>query len=188
MKYVILPVVCALALSGVADPAAGPGANPVPPAKVPPAAKAPPKVLPKVDIQVKKGKDRSKASSQSTLETFEFEVDVRCITPGIKIENAEVQLYVLGVSNANENLYNVINVQQEQFELSAKAHTIKTPLLQVKYTSSGGGMKLGGYLAVVTDPDGNLLGTKATRASFEKNMDLIRGAKVSTSSKASFRM
>lgn len=188
MKRMLIPVVTVLALSSAADPAAGPGANPAPPANVPPAGKTPPKVLPKVDIQVKKGKDRSKASSQSTLVTFEFEVDVKCLTPGIKMENAEVQLYVLGVSNANENLYNVINVQQEQFELSAKAHTIKTPLLQVKYTSSGGGMKLGGYLAVVTDPDGNVLGTKATRASFEKNIDLIRGAKVSTTSKASFRM
>ena len=188
MKHLILPIASALALSAVADPAGGPDPNPAPPVNAPPAGKTPPKVPPKVDIQVKKGKDRSKASSQSTLETFEFEVDVRCITPGVKLENAEIQLYVLGVSNANENLYNVINVQQEQFELSAKTHTIKTPLLQVKYTSSGGGMKLGGYLAVVTDPEGNVLGTKATRASFEKNIELIRGAKVSTTSKASFRM
>ena len=192
MKRLVLPVVTVLALSAVADPAAAPAAappvDPAPPANAAPAAKSPPKVQPKIDIQVKKGKDRSKASSQSTLETFEFEVVVKSITPGVKMENAEVQLYVLGVSNANENLYNVINVQQEQFELSAKPHTIKTPLLQVKYTSSGGGMKLGGYLAVVTDPDGNVIGTKATRASFEKNIELIRGAKVSTTSKASFRM
>ena len=192
MKRLVLPVVTVLALSAAADPAAAPAAappaDPALPANAAPAAKSPPKAQPKIDIQVKKGKDRSKASSQSTLETFEFEVDVKCLTPGVKMENAEVQLYVLGVSNANENLYNVINVQQEQFELSAKTHTIKTPLLQVKYTSSGGGMKLGGYLAVVTDPDGKVLGTKATRASFEKNIELIRGAKVSTTSKASFRM
>ena len=192
MKRLVLPVVTVLALSAVADPAAAPAAappaDPALPANAAPAAKSPPKVQPKIDIQVKKGKDRSKASSQSTLETFEFEVVVKSITPGVKMENAEVQLYVLGVSNANENLYNVINVQQEQFELSAKPHTINTPLLQVKYTSSGGGMKLGGYLAVVTDPDGNVIGTKATRASFEKNIELIRGAKVSTTSKASFRM
>ena len=192
MKRLILPVLSALAFAATAeqavDPAAAPAANPAPPANAAPAAKTPAKAQPKVDIQVKKGKDRSKASSQSTLETFEFVVGVRSLTPGVKLENAEVQLYVLGVSNANENMYNVINVQQEQFELTPKVHTITTPLLQVKYTSSGGGMKLGGYLVVVTDPDGKVLGTKATRASFEKNIELIRGAKVSTTSKASFRM
>ena len=189
MKRLFLPVVTAFTLSVAAEQAADPAAaNPVPPANAAPAAKTPPKAQPKVDIQVKKGKDRSKASSQSTLETFEFEVAVKSLTPGVKLENAEIQLYVLGVSNANENLYNVINVQQEQFELTPKTHTIVTPLLKLKYTSSGGGMKLGGYLVVVTDPDGNVLGTKATRASFEKNIELIRGAKVSTTSKASFRM
>ncbi|MFO1491081.1 MAG: hypothetical protein U1F77_11105 [Kiritimatiellia bacterium] len=195
MKRLIHPVVTALSLSmaagHAADPAAAPAAVPAPPANAAPAPaekpgpKTPP---PKIDIQVKKGKDRSKASSQSTLETFEFEVVVRSLTPGVKMENAGIQLYVLGVSNANENLYNVINVQQEQFELTPKEHTLVTPLLKLKYTSSGGGMKLGGYLVVVTDPDGNVLGTKATRASFEKNIDTIRGAKVSTTSKASFRM
>ena len=193
MKRLILSVAALLALSAAADPAAAPAAaappaDPAPPAHAAPAGKTPPKAPPKIDIQVKKGKDRSKASSQSTLETFEFEVMVKSLTPGAKLENAEIQLYVLGVSNANENMYNVINVQQEQFDLTPAAHTIVTPLLQVKYTSSGGGMKLGGYLVVVTDADGNVLGTKATRASFEKNLETIRGAKVSTSSKSSFRM
>ena len=193
MKSLILPVVTALSLSmasgQAADPAAAAAAVPAPPANAAPAEKPGPKTpLPKIDIQVKKGKDRSKASSQSTLETFEFEVMVKSLTPGAKLENAEIQLYVLGVSNANENMYNVINVQQEQFDLTPAAHTIVTPLLQVKYTSSGGGMKLGGYLVVISDADGNVIGTKATRASFEKNLETIRGAKVSTSSKSSFRM
>lgn len=143
---------------------------------------------PKIDIVVKKGKDRSKTSSASTLETFEFAVQVKALAYETKVEGAIVELYILSVSNANPNMFNVIHASQEKFDLSSTPYSISTPLLQVKYSKTGGGAKLGGYLVIVTDAEGNLLDTKATRTSFVREMERIRTAPVSTSTKKSLRL
>jgi hypothetical protein len=151
---------------------------------------APAKAAPRarIDIQVHKGLNKNRTSSVSTQESYQFTVKLRNAEPARDFKGISAELYVLSVDKADESMFNLIARTAEAFDLAPRAeHEFQSGLFYVKYTTRSGS-ELGGYIVVVTDAEGQILAVKSSRASFEKHLDTIRSAPLSTSKRKAFRL
>lgn len=142
----------------------------------------------KLEISAHKGKSKSRTSESGRLETYEFTVGVQNLDPIRGWRGFRCEFYALGQDRSDHNLFGVVSSKSSQFDLPKRGkHEFKSDFFKIKYTS-GTGYTLGGYLILIYDVGGRLVKIKSTRSSFEKNIQRIREAKVSTTGTYAFRM
>ena len=143
---------------------------------------------PNVEINVHKGKTKSKTSTTGRQETYEFTVTIKNLDGIHGHREMKAELFAIGENRSDHSMYNVIATKTSSFDLARGAeHAFKSDFFYVKYYS-GSGMTLGGYLVLVYDRNGTLVKSKATKSSFEKGIKTIRAAEISKSSSKSFRL
>ena len=143
---------------------------------------------PNVEINVHKGKTKSKTSPTGRQEPYEFTVTIKNLDGIHGHREMKAELFAIGANRSEQSMYNVITTKTSTFDLArGTAHSFKSDFFYVKYYS-GSGMTLGGYMVLVYDRNGTLVKSKATKASFEKGIKTIRAAEISKSSSKSFRL
>ena len=142
----------------------------------------------KLDISAHKGKSKSRTSERGRLETYEFTIGVANLDAVRGWRGFTAEFYALGQDRSDHNLFGVVSSKTATFDLPRRGkHEFKSDFFKIKYTS-GTGSTLGGYLVLIYDKEGRLVKIKSTRTSFEKNIQKIREARVSTTGSQAFRM
>ena len=142
----------------------------------------------KLEISAHSGKSKSKTSTSGRLETYEFTLGVTNLDQVKGWRGFTAEFYALGQDRSDHKLFGVVSSKTETFDLPRRGeHKFKSDFFKIKYTS-GTGFTLGGYMVLIYDSGGRLVKIKSSRSSFEKNIQKIREAKVSTTGTYAFRM